>query len=244
MEEKIYAWRYLKKKILWNCHFMFLPLSSCFVKTKSSLVIYCFNFFIWSFQNTKTFSFRRCEEIHNCLTYIRIFNNAILPFSPTVQIWSSISKVYLCSMHVHISVTLGETPQAATTHPRIWAHIPGRYWSAKKDDISLWPPDFTCLMKEAVCKQCIGGRRRCSSHCCRERAMNRRGWISAKKTIYYCNLRKKVTRFTQLPTVRNVRTCGEFMQGRWQHGWSKQGHWSLKDKDLQMRLSGIEFCLV
>ncbi len=24
--------------------------------------------------------------------------------------------------------------------PRIWAHIQGRYWSAKIDDISLWPP--------------------------------------------------------------------------------------------------------
>ncbi len=24
--------------------------------------------------------------------------------------------------------------------PRIWAHIRGRYWSAKIDDISLWPP--------------------------------------------------------------------------------------------------------
>ncbi len=24
--------------------------------------------------------------------------------------------------------------------PRFWAHIRGRYWSAKKDDISLWPP--------------------------------------------------------------------------------------------------------
>ncbi len=25
-------------------------------------------------------------------------------------------------------------------YPRIWAHIRGRYWSAKIDDISLWPP--------------------------------------------------------------------------------------------------------
>jgi hypothetical protein len=26
------------------------------------------------------------------------------------------------------------------TLPRIWAYIPGRYWSAKRDVISLWPP--------------------------------------------------------------------------------------------------------
>ncbi len=25
--------------------------------------------------------------------------------------------------------------------PRIWAHLGGRYWSAKIDDISLWPPN-------------------------------------------------------------------------------------------------------
>jgi hypothetical protein len=25
--------------------------------------------------------------------------------------------------------------------PRIWAHLGGCYWSAKIDDISLWPPD-------------------------------------------------------------------------------------------------------
>jgi hypothetical protein len=119
----------------------------------------------------KTFS-GRCEEIHNCLTYMRIFCNAILPFSPTVQIWSPISNVYLdsiCTLHSFTRWLIH----------RSGAHIRGRYWSAKKDDISLWPPDFTCLMKEAVCRQCIGGPRRCSSHCCRERARNRRGWISA-----------------------------------------------------------------
>ncbi len=26
--------------------------------------------------------------------------------------------------------------------PRIWAHIGGRYWSAKMDDISEWPPSL------------------------------------------------------------------------------------------------------
>jgi hypothetical protein len=33
--------------------------------------------------------------------------------------------------------SLAETPQPPPPSPRIWAHIPGRYWSAKIDDISL-----------------------------------------------------------------------------------------------------------
>jgi hypothetical protein len=28
--------------------------------------------------------------------------------------------------------------------PAFWAHIQGRYWSAKRDDISLLAPDFMC----------------------------------------------------------------------------------------------------
>ncbi len=33
--------------------------------------------------------------------------------------------------------SLAETPQPPTPPPRIWAHIRGRNWSAKIDDISL-----------------------------------------------------------------------------------------------------------
>ncbi len=29
--------------------------------------------------------------------------------------------------------------------PGIWAHIRGRYWSAKIDDISVWPPGLYCF---------------------------------------------------------------------------------------------------
>ncbi len=29
--------------------------------------------------------------------------------------------------------------------PRSWAHMRGRYWSAKMDDTSLWPPGITAL---------------------------------------------------------------------------------------------------
>jgi hypothetical protein len=32
--------------------------------------------------------------------------------------------------------------------PRIWAHIRGRYWSAKIDDISLWPSWLNCSIYE------------------------------------------------------------------------------------------------
>ncbi len=44
----------------------------------------------------------------------------------------------LFGLHVHSCTHLAETPQPPS--PRNWAHIRGRYWSAKIDDISLWPP--------------------------------------------------------------------------------------------------------
>ncbi len=58
----------------------------------------------------------------------------------------SLFGLHACS--ICTAVLLGrKTPQPATRSPpppppspRIWAHIRGRYWSAKIDDISLWPP--------------------------------------------------------------------------------------------------------
>jgi hypothetical protein len=41
--------------------------------------------------------------------------------------------------------SLAETPQLPPS-PRIRAHIRGRYWSAKIDDISLQPADCTLLV--------------------------------------------------------------------------------------------------
>ncbi len=48
--------------------------------------------------------------------------------------------------------------------PRIWAHIrEGRYWSAKIDDISLWPPGCSCrwqlfvLISDVGCRVLIVG---------------------------------------------------------------------------------------
>ncbi len=45
----------------------------------------------------------------------------------------------LFGLHVHSCTHLlrSRTPSP----PRIWAHIRGRWWSAKIDDISLCPPD-------------------------------------------------------------------------------------------------------
>ncbi len=51
-------------------------------------------------------------------------------------IWAPCAQLY----------SLAETPQLPPTIPRIWAHIRGCYWSAKIDDISLWPPDSSELL--------------------------------------------------------------------------------------------------
>jgi hypothetical protein len=42
-------------------------------------------------------------------------------------------------LHVHCArlYSLAETPNPLHSLPPIWAHIRGRYWSAKEDDISL-----------------------------------------------------------------------------------------------------------
>jgi hypothetical protein len=47
----------------------------------------------------------------------------------------------LFGLHVH-SCTHWLRPRNSPS-PRIWPHIQGRYWSAKIDDISLWPPSLT-----------------------------------------------------------------------------------------------------
>jgi hypothetical protein len=49
-------------------------------------------------------------------------------------------KIYLGSCVQLYS--LAETPQILPP-PRIWAHIRGRHWSAKTDEISLKPPEFS-----------------------------------------------------------------------------------------------------
>ncbi len=53
-------------------------------------------------------------------------------------IWAPCAQLY----------SLAETPQLHP-FPRIWAHIRGRYWSAKIDDISLWTLRSIICIKSA-----------------------------------------------------------------------------------------------
>ncbi len=46
----------------------------------------------------------------------------------------------LFGLHVHSCILIGWDPATPPPPPPIWSHIRGRYWSAKIDDISLWPP--------------------------------------------------------------------------------------------------------
>ncbi len=48
-----------------------------------------------------------------------------------------ISPNFICAPCAQL-YSLADNPQPPP--PRIWAHIRGRYWSTKVDDISLWPP--------------------------------------------------------------------------------------------------------
>jgi hypothetical protein len=54
---------------------------------------------------------------------------------PIGKIWSWISKVYLGSMCT--AVLIDRDRATPLLPPCIWAHIRGRYWSAKIDDIPL-----------------------------------------------------------------------------------------------------------
>ncbi len=68
--------------------------------------------------------------------------------------WSQISKVYLGSMCRAVLISWDTaTPPPPHPSPIIWAHIRGRYWSAKIDDMSLWSPALhtcTCRVHDPV----------------------------------------------------------------------------------------------
>ncbi len=59
------------------------------------------------------------------------------------QSWLNM-ELYLQSifpLHGHSFILIGRDPTTPFPPPPcIWAHIRGRYWSAKIDDIYLWPP--------------------------------------------------------------------------------------------------------
>ncbi len=90
-------------------------------------------------------------------------------------IWAPCAQLY----------SLSETPQPPPS-ARIWAHIRGRYWSAKIDDICLWAPGTVACTVNYVCNgtclldsklvwfcSCSSCRTRCSAPRRRSRSWSR-----------------------------------------------------------------------
>ncbi len=69
-----------------------------------------------------------------------------LPRQVEYGIWAPCAQLY----------SLAETPKTHLPSPGIWAYIRGRYWSAKRDDISLWPPDRAVPVPTVQCKHYKG----------------------------------------------------------------------------------------
>jgi hypothetical protein len=65
--------------------------------------------------------------------------------------WLNTPKSFMCTAVLISWVPAGRNPPSPST--RIWAHMRGRYWSAKIDDISLWPPVSNCkILYDTRCK--------------------------------------------------------------------------------------------
>jgi hypothetical protein len=60
----------------------------------------------------------------------------------------------LFGLHVHLCTNWLRPRNPSPSH-RIWAHILGRYWSAKIDDISLRPPSSTFCQSGQELGQCL-----------------------------------------------------------------------------------------
>ncbi len=72
---------------------------------------------------------------------ILTFDNFIaLKIKNAVRWFKCVKRNFVCSLLQPKGERRGEEDTSQHPTPRIWAHIRGRYWSAKKDDISLWPP--------------------------------------------------------------------------------------------------------
>ncbi len=103
---------------------------------------------------------RLSDSLTTRLNFIHITSIVILYASTSlhVPLWGSLqwplmkvwpSEAYRLNMEsdlqslfagsMCIAVLIGWDP-VNPPPPRIWAHIRGRYWSAKIDDISFWPP--------------------------------------------------------------------------------------------------------
>jgi hypothetical protein len=51
------------------------------------------------------------------------------------------------------AVLIGRDPATPLLSMHIWAHIKGRYWSAKIEDISLKPPEWEVYSKPAIAER-------------------------------------------------------------------------------------------
>ncbi len=78
----------------------------------------------------------------------------------------------LFGLHVH-SCTHGLRPRNLPP-PHIWAYIRGRYWSAKRDDISLWPPATNAKM--TFQRKGLAKLKSTVQHCWRKSRMTRNGF--------------------------------------------------------------------
>ncbi len=80
---------------------------------------------------------KKDTALHNLKERVSWFFPALL-FTHRLNMELDLQSLF--GLHVH-SCTHRLRPRIPP--PRIWARIPGRYWSAKIDDISLWPPIVT-----------------------------------------------------------------------------------------------------
>ncbi len=80
-----------------------------------------------------------CSQQEGIIVYRKEWTR-ILSFRTRHRLNMELDLQSLFGLHVH-SYTHWMRIHSPPPHPpRIWAHIRGRYWSPKTDDISLWPP--------------------------------------------------------------------------------------------------------
>ncbi len=86
-----------------------------------------------------------------------IHSSMALPYCHRLNMESDLQSLLGSSVY---SGSHWAKPRNSSPPPRIWAHIGGRYWSAKIDNISLWPPAYCCRspnkMEKSIDKKCIG----------------------------------------------------------------------------------------
>jgi hypothetical protein len=90
-------------------------------------VVYCSSYVVYS----AVYCSSVLEKLRRYLLFGATTRNRLnIELDLTKVIWVPFAQLY----------SLAETPHPPP--PRIWAHIRGRYWSAKIDDISLLSPEL------------------------------------------------------------------------------------------------------